>query len=292
MPPTPLPFDATLKDILQKFTRDFEEELGLIGPEPASVLNIDLSTITAATDIVLGYGDPPVRLVDLNFQSSRDAELMRRLLTYNALLHQRYGVPVHSVVLLLRPAADDPALTGELRYQAWPRRGRMHFKYEVVRLWQRPVRRVLAGHLGTLPLAPLCRLPDNVPMEDALAGVIRRMDERLQREAPQEVARLLLTAAYVLTGLRIPHDRATQLFQGVRAMRESSTYQAILEEGREEGGREEAQGMILRQGQQKFGPPSDAIIAFLKAITDLERLHRMTDQIPLVSSWDEVLATP
>ncbi len=28
----PLPFDATFKDILQKFTRDFEEQLGLIDP--------------------------------------------------------------------------------------------------------------------------------------------------------------------------------------------------------------------------------------------------------------------
>lgn len=288
----PLPFDATLKDILQKFTRDFEEQLGLIGPQPAVVLNVDLSTISAATDIGLGYGDPPVRLVDLNFQSSRDAELVRRLLTYNALLHQRYGVPVHGVVILLRPAADDPALTGELRYQAWPRRGRMHFKYEVVRLWQRPVRRMLAGHLGTLPLAPLCRLPENVPIEDALAGVIRRMDERLHREAPQPVASLLLTAAYVLTGLRVPRAMLEQLYQGVRAMRESSAYQAILEEGREEGAIQEARRMILLQGGDKFGSPSDAITSSLQAIMDLERLHRMGRRILVVSSWDELLATP
>ena len=91
----PLPFDATLKDILQRFTHDFEEQLGIIGPQPAVLLNVDLSTISAATDFVLGYGDPLVRLVDLNFQSSRDADLIRRLLMYSALLHYRYGVPVH-----------------------------------------------------------------------------------------------------------------------------------------------------------------------------------------------------
>jgi hypothetical protein len=85
----PLLFDATLKDILQKFTRDFEEQLGLIGPEPVRVLNVDLSTISAATDFVLGYGEPPVRLVDLNFQTSRDVALAQRLLMYNALLHHR-----------------------------------------------------------------------------------------------------------------------------------------------------------------------------------------------------------
>lgn len=284
----PLPFDAALKDILQKFTRDFEEQLGLIGPQPAVVLNVDLSTISVASDIVLGYGDPPVRLVDLNFQSSRDAELSRRLLMYNALLHRRYGVPVHSVVILLRPAADDPALSGELRYQAWPRRGRMLFKYEVVRLWQRPMRRVLRGHLGTLPLAPLCRLPENVPMEDALAGVIRRMDERLQHEASPQESALLLSAAYILTGLRVSRPILEHLYQGVRAMRESSAYQAILEEGAIAG----VQKMILLQGGDKFGPPSNAITAAITAVTDLERLHRMGSQILIVSSWDELLATP
>ncbi len=287
-----LPFDATLKDILRKFTRDYEEQLGLIGPQPATVLNVDLSTISAATDIVLGYGDPPVRLADLNFQSSRDAELARRLLMYNALLHHRYGVPVHSLVVLLRPAADDPALTGELRYQPWPRRGRTLFKYEVVRLWQRPVRRVLAGHLGTLPLAPLCRLPENVPVEEALAGVIRRMDQRLQCEATPPEAALIFSAAYVLTGLRIPRERAAPLFRGVRAMRESSTYQAILDEGRQEGRIEEAQGGILQLGEQKLGSPSGAITATLSAITDLGRLHRIRGRIIIVSSWDELLATP
>ncbi len=284
----PLPFDATLKDILRKFTRDYEEQLGLIGPQPATVLNVDLSTISAATDIVLGYGDPPVRLADLNFQSSRDAELARRLLMYNALLHHRYGVPVHSMVVLLRPAADDLALTGELRYQAWPRRGRMLFKYEVVRLWQRPVRRILAGHLGTLPLAPLCRLPENVSVEEALAGVIRRMDERLQRESTPPEAALIFSAAYVLTGLRVPRESVTQLYQGVRAMRESSSYQAILDEGRIES----LQQTLLRQGRQRFGLATDAITTTIRAIMDREHLERMTEQILIVSSWDELLATP
>jgi hypothetical protein len=252
------------------------------------VLNVDLSTISAATDFVLGYGDPPVRLVDLNFQSSRDAELARRLLMYNALLHHRYAVPVHSVVILLRPAADDATLTGELRYQAWPRRGKMFFKYEVVRLCQKPVRRFLAGHLGTLPLAPLCRLPENVPMEEALTDVIRRMDQRLQHETSPQLATLLLNAAYILTGLRLPRERATRLFQGVRAMRESSTYQAILEEG----AMEHSQRMILRLGRQKFGPASDAIVAAIKGITNLERFERLFDRILTVSTWDELVATP
>jgi hypothetical protein len=63
----PLPFDATLKDIVQKFTRAYEEQLGLLGPEPAAVLNVDLSTVSAAVSFAgkcadgrrAGRRDPP-----------------------------------------------------------------------------------------------------------------------------------------------------------------------------------------------------------------------------------------
>lgn len=71
-------------------------------------------------------------------------------------------------------------------------------------------------------------------------------------------------------------------------IRDSSAYWAILDEGRIE----EAQRIILRQGRKKFGSPSDAIVAAIMAITDLERLHRIQDQIFTSSTWDEQLATP
>lgn len=97
----------TLKDLVQSHMADFERVLGLDGPAPMSVLNVDLSTISAASDIVIGYGEPLARIVDLNLQSSRDIDLADRLLLYNALLWYRFRVPVHSVVVLLRPSADE-----------------------------------------------------------------------------------------------------------------------------------------------------------------------------------------
>jgi hypothetical protein len=72
-----LPFDATLKDLVQTYLPDYERCLG-----PLTPLNVDLSTISAATDIVLGHADPPDRVVDLNFQSGPDPALGARLLLY------------------------------------------------------------------------------------------------------------------------------------------------------------------------------------------------------------------
>jgi len=112
----PLPFDATLKDLVQHFLHDYEVQMVLSDLGPFTPLNVDLSTVTAATDIALGHGDPPDRVVDINFQSGPDEELPGRVLLYHALLHCRYRVPVHSVVVLLRPLADVRQLTGKLGY--------------------------------------------------------------------------------------------------------------------------------------------------------------------------------
>jgi predicted transposase YdaD len=126
-----------------------------------------------------------------------------------------------------------------------------------------------------------------VPVEEALVPVIRRVVERLEQEAPPEDRAKLLTATYVLMGLRVSREMADQLFQGVRAMKESSTYQAILEEGQTAA----LQKTLLRQGRQRFGPPTEAVQASISAITEVERLERMTERLLVVSSWQDLLET-
>jgi hypothetical protein len=71
-------------------------------------------------------------------------------------------------------------------------------------------------------------------------------------------------------------------------MKESTTYQGILEDGRIES----LQQTLLRQGRRKFGTPSDTVTTAISALTDRERLERMTEQLLIVSNWEELLATP
>lgn len=47
-------FDATLKDIVAQHPAEFAEALGLRCEGRAIALNVDLSTISAATDVALG----------------------------------------------------------------------------------------------------------------------------------------------------------------------------------------------------------------------------------------------
>ena len=125
-----------------------------------------------------------------------------------------------------------------------------------------------------------------------LAGVVERLVERVAREAAPEVVPELLSAAFILTGLRVPRPQGADLFRRVRAMRESSTYQIILDEGREEGALRKVRKILLRQGRRKFGPPDAAAEATVQGIADLDRLERMSDRLFDATSWPDLLATP
>jgi hypothetical protein len=243
-------FDATLKDMGRDSPQGFLAAFDRPPTGPVKLLNVDLSTVTTAADLILGLGDPLEEILHLDFQSSAAAWKHAGLLVYNALLFAHYRVPVHTVIVLLRPEAAHGNLTGVISYAPRPGRGRMAFDYEVVRLWERPAEELLAADLGVVPLAMLGRLPEGLPLEDGLAAVAQRVAERVAAESPPERAKKLLTNAYLLSGLRVSRDAAARIFRGVRVMQESDTYLAILDEGQEKCARDDILG-IKEVGQKR-----------------------------------------
>lgn len=283
-----LPFDATLKDLGRDSPADFLTTFDQPPTGAITLLNVDLSSVTTAADLVVGIGNPLEEIIHLDFQSSAAAWKHADVLVYNSLLFADHHVPGHSIVILLRPQAAHSNLNGQVNYAARSGRGSMNFSYEVARLWEWPAEGLLAGPLGTAPLAMLGALPESVPLADALTEVAGRLIERLEREAAPEQVRKLLTAAFLLTGLRVKREVARQVFRGVRAMRDSDTYLAILDEGRESQVKED----ILRLGGKRWGKPQEGTIASLNAITDLEQLRRVLDRLLDATSWQDLLDTP
>src|SRR5882724_4056277 len=157
-----LTFDATLKDMGRDSPQGFLTAFDRPPTVPVKLLNVDLSTVTAAADLILGLGDPLEEIIQLDFQSSAAAWKHADLMVYNALLFAHYHVPVHTVLVLLRPQAAHANLNGVLRYAPRPGRGSMDFSYEVVRLWQIPADDLLAADLGVAPLAMLGQLPEGL----------------------------------------------------------------------------------------------------------------------------------
>src|SRR5262249_33102802 len=156
----------------------------------------------------------------------------RRLRLYNTVLDDRHDMLVRSVAVILHPEADSPQLTGNFERRFPGEEPYAIWRYAVLRIWQLPVEPLLLGPTGLLPLAPVSRVTQR-----ELPSVIRRVDERLRDEVQ---ARELWVATRILLGLRYPEEFVAKLLQGARNMKESSTYQAIVEEGVNEGRIQEA----------------------------------------------------
>jgi hypothetical protein len=178
-----LPFDATLKEIVAPHPEEFAVVFRLPQVQPATALNIDLSTLSAATDVAIGFGEPLQEIADINFQSGPDADVASRCHLYSAALHFRYQIPVRTILVLLRPKADAREIEGKLTYAAG--QSSVEFRYEVVRMWRQPLEPFLQGGVNLLPLAPLCKLPDDQPLDEALRGVVLEINRRLAEECDQ-----------------------------------------------------------------------------------------------------------
>lgn len=277
------PFDATLKHLLETYPRDWARLIGVVD-EPVEPLDADLSTVTAEADKVLKIGGAEPWLAHLELQASLDGHLPHRMLRYNVMLDVRYGLPVRSSVLLLRPEADGSAMSGSLARQLPGQEPHLEFRYQVLRAWELPLASVLRGGVGILPLAPI-----SAATEPQLGEVIRSIAQRLDAETSPGEAASLWTATYVLMGLRYPADFTRRLLGEVRAMKESATYQAIIEEGRQEG-LARMREVLLLLGSRRFGAPPKNIEMRIHETRDLESLTRWNERLLDVESWDELLS--
>jgi hypothetical protein len=116
------------------------------------------------------------------------------------------------------------------------------------------------------------------------------MEQRIGSEASRAEAAELWVAAFLLMGLIYPQDFTKPLFRGIRAMKESSSYLAILEEGCAQGEMREAARLLKKLGTRRFGPPDHAVLEAIEAVTDLERIELLLERLLEVSSWQELLA--
>lgn len=73
-------------------------------------------------------------------------------------------------------------------------------------------------------------------------------------------------------------------------MRESSVYQMILKEGREEGQLTAARRMLLRIGGKCLGQPDETLRSAIETMEDLTRLEELMDRVVECRSWAEVFA--
>ena len=288
-------FDTTAKHLIQGGPRDWLTLAGLPVPAAAdavTVVDAELSTVATASDKLLHVGGPDPYIAHVEFQASADPDLDGRILVYNVLARWRHRLPVRSVCYLLRREAVDRHLSGGVR-ERLSDRARLEFDYQLVPVWELPVDEVLAGGLGTLPLAAVA----NVDRAD-LPAVVERIRARVDAEVDRPQARELLLATRILLGLRYDRRFARALLKGVTDMEESTTYMEIVEigerrgevRGRAEGRVDGERRLLVRQGTAKFGPPDPASLSRLNAITSVDDLERLGVALLSAAGWADWLA--
>jgi predicted transposase YdaD len=275
------PFDPTLKTLAELAPADW---LPLIQRRRRRVTieDSDLGTIVSgATDKLFRVHDEPEYLLHLDFEAGHfRAELPLRLRLYNSVFEYRHRRLVLSVPVLLCPEADSPQWNGLLQRGFANEAPRSTFRYNVIRVWQLPVERLLASGLGTLALAPISDVA-----EGDVRRVIRRVQERLTGPRAPRRAADVLAATYVLLGLRYSEEFEHALFEEVLGMEQSATYQAIVRRSRAEGERR----FLLLLGETKFGPPDAATRAAIEGIGDPTQLEELGVRLMSASSWHELV---
>jgi len=148
-------YDPTLKALVEAGPADWPVFIGQ-PRAPTDVIDADIATVSGAADKALRVRANPPYLLHLEFQSGHDSvRLPRKLHLRSTLLENRHEMLVRTAVVLLKPQADAPALSG-IRDLAFPDEPPYDlFRYQVIRVWQLPPEGLLRGGLGTLPLAPI-----------------------------------------------------------------------------------------------------------------------------------------
>jgi len=259
-----------------------------IETDSAELCNADLSTVTSQADAILLLGKEQKKAAHVEVQASYDATIDIRIVLYYALGFKTLGIPLTSFLVLLRPEADGPGITGVVRHVDEDGKLVLEFYYTVIRVWELKAEELIESGLGVLPLAFIADAN-----EVKLPELVKRAAERLEREAKPGTIGEFWTSIDILMGLKFSRAVVENALKGVRAMKESVTYQAILEEGEAKGVIKGALGgkraTLLKLGTKLWGAPDAVSLATLEAIDSMDRLDELVLQCWAAKGWAELM---
>ena len=296
-------YDIVTKDALHQFPEDIlrtvlgHDAFEFVGFEESELTRVEVRRTDSLIKVRLE--DTPV-LVHIEFQVSDSApvNMVRRNVGYLGRCYERYGLPILSHVIYLRPnvGRNDPG-----GYRQEIPDYRIIVEYKVIRLSELQGQSVLASeNTGLLPFAPLMQPPPGTP---PLQWAIACNQRTKSLSLPTEIRSNLLVSQWVLSGLIHPHQAIGGFLSEV-VMQESSVYQHLVEtaaeeryqQGIEQGierGVEQgiAQGKreaVLRLLRRQFPDVPESIVERITAINSISALDTLFDQAITAKSLDDL----
>lgn len=211
--------DNLCKYLAEQHPQDFSEWL-LGEPLPnVEVLKTELSIEPIRADSVT-FLRGTNRILHLEFQTEPTSEpaLPLRMLDYWVRLYRKHGLPVTQVLLILKETNVE--IPSVFTFE------RTRHEYGVVKMWEQEPAPLLQN-VNLLPLASLAKAINKTALLQSIAKQIKQVNDDYLRGN-------LLSQTNFLAGLRFD-AKLINLLLKENFMRESVTYQAVLQEGREEG---------------------------------------------------------
>jgi predicted transposase/invertase (TIGR01784 family) len=260
-------YDNTCKYLAENFPEDLSSwllgvRISLVQMQPTE---LSVEPIRADSMILLTNHN---LILHVEFQTVPDREMGFRMLDYRVRAHRKFpGKQMRQVVIYLTPTTSDLVSLTTFELES------TRHEFEVIRLWEQPSS-IFLESVGLYPFATLAQT-------DEPELVLREVAARIEEIPELKIQADISAMSYILAGLVLDRDRVGQIIRR-DIMRESVTYQEILEEGEIKGktqGRiEEARGLVIRQLTRKLGNVSTILLVQIKALP-LERLELLGEDL-------------
>lgn len=275
---------------------------GVVVPPPAGDipayargLEIDLEPSGPSIDTYMRVKsiDGETMIVHIRLQKWYQPDLDRHLFEESRKVQRRLGKMPTVGVFLMWPPAEGPGMTGRFEERDATGRVTARFTYMIRRAWEMTAEEVTRSP-GTMMLAPLTR-----GARERMPEIVRMIAECLERNGADAATRdKVWAAAYWSMGLTCDLDEAHRalgdvlpLIHGTRDYLEARG-RAFLEaysSAQQEGRRQAARDLVLRQAARRFGPDPSAADA-VAAIAEPGDLEALALRVLTATDWASLLA--
>ncbi len=285
-------FDIVTKDVIHTFPDDVlrfimnRTDIQFLEHLETEFINVEKREMDSLTKVLLN-GEHA--LVHCEFQAgdSTDVDMARRNAGYIGRCYEKYGLPIFSHVIYLRPNAgkSDP---GGVRQNI--KGYNFIVEYKVIRLIEVDGQSILElRQPGLMPFLPLMQPPTEV---DTLQWLHRCVETTKTLSLNTTTQANLLADMWIMSGLTHNRLPLSEVFPE-DIMQESPVYQSILEKGIEQGERKKAIETILELIDIRFQVrPTGTLNSAIESINDLSRLselHRAAAQVESLEAFEHLL---
>ena len=229
-------FDSLCKYLVEKFSDDFAT--WLLG-EPISLTELSPKELSLepirADALILRQSEKLVLQVE--FQTQPDPKIPFRMTDYRLRVYRRFpDKKMRQVVIYLTKTNSEEVYKTKFELEETTHR------FQVIRLWEQSTE----IFLQTPALFPFAVLSNTESKTSTLQEVATRINNINDKKIQSDVA----ASAFILAGLVLKQEEIQRLLRR-DIMRDSVTYQLLVDEGRAEGSKETTQTIavnLLKEG--------------------------------------------